>query len=149
MRDHPARMRSGHTAPQITTHVLKLNVRVRALERARARPSRPRAAAARGTPGPCPCGPGARARAGRIKREFICGEYSIADIATWPWLLPYKAFGESLDEFTHLQRWHKNIKERTGASKGVNVRKDLRRTNPPSAQEREILFGQSSRSLKK
>lgn len=83
------------------------------------------------------------------EREFICGEYSIADIATWPWLLPYKAFGESLDEFTHLQRWHKNIKKRTGASKGVNVRKDLRRTSPPSARERKILFGQSSRSLKK
>ena len=83
------------------------------------------------------------------EREFICGEYSIADIATWPWLLPYKAFGESLDEFTHLQRRHKNIKKRTGASKGVNVRKDLRRTSPPSARERKILFGQSSRSLKK
>ena len=63
-------MRSGHTAPQITTHVLKLNVRVRALERARARPSRPRAAA-RGTPGPCPCGPGAPARARRENKTRI------------------------------------------------------------------------------
>lgn len=87
---------------------------------------------------------------GRLaKHEFICGTYSIADIATWPWLLPYKAFGESLKGFPHLKRWHKNIKQRLGASKGVNVRKELRRAAAPSAEERSILFGQTSYSINK
>jgi GSH-dependent disulfide-bond oxidoreductase len=80
-------------------------------------------------------------------RDYICEEYSIADIATWPWLLPYKAFGESLEELPNLNRWHQNIKLRDAASKGVNVRTDLRRTEPPSAEERSILFGQTSESI--
>ena len=38
-------------------------------------------------------------------REFLAGAYSIADIACYPWVVPYKAQGQDLNDFPHLKRW--------------------------------------------
>lgn len=45
-------------------------------------------------------------------REFIAGEYSIADIACFPWIVPHRAQGQNLDDFPHLQRWFERITAR-------------------------------------
>ena len=76
-------------------------------------------------------------------REFLAGDYSIADMATWPWLLPYKMFGQSLDAFPNVVRWHGSMKARPAARRGVDVGKEWRRTEPPGEDERRILFGQT------
>ena len=38
-------------------------------------------------------------------RPFIAGDYSIADIACYPWIVPHKSHGQNLDDFPHLRRW--------------------------------------------
>lgn len=38
-------------------------------------------------------------------REFIAGSYSIADIACYPWIVPYERQGQKIEEFPHLARW--------------------------------------------
>ena len=76
-------------------------------------------------------------------REFLAGGYSIADMATWPWLLPYKMFGQSLDAYPNVVRWHGAMKGRPAARRGVDVGKEWRRTEPPSEEERRILFSQT------
>ena len=45
-------------------------------------------------------------------REFVAGEYSIADMAAYPWVVPHEAQGQNLADFPHLQRWFETIKSR-------------------------------------
>ena len=45
-------------------------------------------------------------------REFVAGEYSIADMASYPWIVPWKRQGQNLDDFPHLRRWFEAIRHR-------------------------------------
>ena len=55
-------------------------------------------------------------------REFILGDYSIADMASWPWVLIAKPLGQSLDEFPNVARWRDAIKERPAVQTGGRPR---------------------------
>jgi GST-like protein len=79
-------------------------------------------------------------------RDFIVDEYSIADMASWPWVLIAKRLGQSLDEFPRVARWREAIKQRPAVQKGVDLGKELRRSAPPSDEERRILFNQTAAS---
>lgn len=80
-------------------------------------------------------------------RPFILGDhYSIADMISWPWVLIAKPLGQRLDAFPNVTRWRKTIKDRPAVQKGVDLGKELRRSAPPSDEERKILFGQTSES---
>jgi GSH-dependent disulfide-bond oxidoreductase len=46
------------------------------------------------------------------EREFVAGEYSIADIAIYPWIVPYERQGQNLENFPNIQRWFEAIKAR-------------------------------------
>ena len=45
-------------------------------------------------------------------RRFIAGEYSIADMTTYPWIVPYERQGQKLEDFPHLKRWFETIAAR-------------------------------------
>ncbi|MCP3476772.1 glutathione binding-like protein [Bradyrhizobium sp. CCGUVB1N3] len=45
-------------------------------------------------------------------REFLVGDYSIADIASYPWVIPHERQGQNLDDFPHLKRWFAAIQAR-------------------------------------
>lgn len=80
-------------------------------------------------------------------RAFILGdEYSIADMISWPWVLIAKAMGQPLDEFPNVVRWRAAVKERPAVQKGVDLGKDLRRSAPPSEEERKNLFNRTASS---
>ncbi len=53
--------------------------------------------------------------------EFIAGDYTIADIACWPWVSRYEWQGINLDEFPHVMRWYKTIAQRPAVVKGYQV----------------------------
>lgn len=53
--------------------------------------------------------------------EYIAGDYSIADIAHWPWLSGYEYSGMTIDEFHHLQRWIKLVGARAAVQAGRDV----------------------------
>lgn len=55
------------------------------------------------------------------KKEYICGEYSIADIATYPWVAAYEFLGVTLDDHPHLKRWVETMKQRPAVQKGMAV----------------------------
>lgn len=72
---------------------------------------------------------------------FIAGKnYTIADIAIWPWLRNWKNQGQNLDDFPHVKRWFEAIGERPAVQRGVTVLADLRK---PAFDDKakEILFG--------
>jgi GST-like protein len=79
-------------------------------------------------------------------REFILGEYSVADMAAWPWVLGAKRMGQALEEFPNVSRWRSTVKDRPAVQAGVDLGKELRRTHGPTAEERRILFNQRART---
>ncbi|HEX7820448.1 MAG TPA: glutathione binding-like protein [Sphingobium sp.] len=55
-------------------------------------------------------------------RTFLAGdEYSIADIATYPWVVPYARHGQLLEDFPHLKRWFEAIKARPATERAFAV----------------------------
>jgi GST-like protein len=53
--------------------------------------------------------------------EFLCGDYSIADIATYPWVAIYEFQGLSLDEHPNLKRWFETLQQRPAVQRGMQV----------------------------
>jgi GST-like protein len=53
--------------------------------------------------------------------KFICGDYSIADIATYPWVAIYKFQGLTLDNHPNLKRWVEMLQERPAVQRGMAV----------------------------
>jgi GSH-dependent disulfide-bond oxidoreductase len=73
---------------------------------------------------------------------YLAGEaYTIADIATFPWLRYWDKQGQDMAAHPHLKRWFDAIAERPAVIRGLQVLADRSRTKPITAQEREILFG--------
>ena len=80
-------------------------------------------------------------------RDFILDDYTIADIASWPWVLIAKPLGQPLDDFPNVARWRETIKQRPAVQRGVDLGKELRRSAPPTEDERRVLFNQTARDL--
>lgn len=80
-------------------------------------------------------------------RAYLAGEYSIADIACFPWVRPYKNQGQDLAEFPALEAWFTRVLERPAVAKAVRLGEDIRKQYN-LAQDKEaqkILFGQRAR----
>ena len=82
-------------------------------------------------------------------REYILGEYSIADIISFPWVLIAKPLGASLDSFPNVQAWRSRIKERPAVRRGVDLMKDRQNRGEHNAQNNSLLFNQSAAHFKK
>jgi GST-like protein len=78
-------------------------------------------------------------------REFIAGDYSIADIAAWPWIVSHENQGQSFADFPHVRRWFEAIEGRPAVRRGVAVGKDLR-SGPMDDAAKKVLFGQRARA---
>jgi GSH-dependent disulfide-bond oxidoreductase len=81
--------------------------------------------------------------------EYMAGAYSIADMATYPWIVPYERQGQNLDDFPHIKRWFTAIKARPAVERAYAKAKEI---NPNAggirtAEERAILFGQTAASV--
>lgn len=79
-------------------------------------------------------------------RDYLAGDYSIADMAAWPWLVPAKRFEQSFDAYPNVRRWRETIKARPAVQRGMDVGKEHRRTSAPTEEERKVMFGQTGRT---
>jgi GSH-dependent disulfide-bond oxidoreductase len=75
--------------------------------------------------------------------EFLaCDEYTIADMATMPWLRAPERQGVDIEEYPHLKRWRDKIAARPAVKRAVEVLADRRRPTPSFTKEQaEVLFG--------
>jgi GST-like protein len=80
-------------------------------------------------------------------REFLAEEYSIADIASFPWVIPYRRLGNDLDKFKNLRRWFDAIKERAAVQAGVNLGKAWKTGVQKSDEVHAIMFNQNSETI--
>ncbi|WP_417482048.1 glutathione S-transferase family protein [Maricaulis sp.] len=81
-------------------------------------------------------------------RDYIAGEYSIADMAIWPWILP-EGQGQNLADFPKLSAWHARVGTRPAVKTGRALATDMRRGLDEDSEEgkkaRDLLFGQKAR----
>jgi GST-like protein len=82
-------------------------------------------------------------------RDYLAGDYSIADIASFPWTRSYKNQGQDLEEFPNMKRWFEAISARPAVIRGLEVGKAERERQANLAEDKEaqkILFGQRARA---
>ncbi len=81
-------------------------------------------------------------------RPFVAGEYSIADIACYPWIVPHERQGQNLDDFPHLARWFDEIAERPAVKRAYAIAAKVSQGPVVTDASRSILFGQSAKTVK-
>ena|SRR5271168_1757869 len=79
-------------------------------------------------------------------RPFLAGEYSIADMASFPWILPYERQGQKLEDFPKLKTWFETIRNRPAVTRGLDAGKD-RRAQTMSEEAKKVLFGQTAANV--
>jgi GST-like protein len=79
-------------------------------------------------------------------REFVAGEYSIADMAIAPWAKLWERQGQNIDEFPHAKRWLETVLARPAVQRGIAVSSEDRgKTDLTDPAVQAILFGQRAR----
>ncbi len=81
-------------------------------------------------------------------REYIAGEYSIADMASYPWVVPYERQGQKLEDFPHLAKWFHRIAARPATVKAYELAKAINVTPSVNEDSRKILFGQDAKTVR-
>ena len=81
-------------------------------------------------------------------RPFVAGNYSIADMACYPWIVPYERQGQNLDDFPHLKRWFDNIATRPAVVRAYAKGKEINAQPTVNPEAAKILFGQSAASVR-
>ncbi|MCH9827214.1 MAG: glutathione S-transferase N-terminal domain-containing protein [Gammaproteobacteria bacterium] len=77
--------------------------------------------------------------------EFVAGDYSIADMAAYPWIVPHEKQGQSLDDFSNLKRWFHQIAERPATHRAYAVAESINTQPTVDEQSRNVLFGQGQK----
>jgi GSH-dependent disulfide-bond oxidoreductase len=82
-------------------------------------------------------------------RSFVAGDYSIADMAIYPWIVPHERQGQKIGDFPQVKRWLESIQARPAVIRAYDKAKAV---NPNlggirTAEERAILFGQTAASV--
>jgi GST-like protein len=76
-------------------------------------------------------------------RDFICHEYSIADIACFPWVRINKLCGQDIADFPNVGRWYGTIRNRPAVDRGLSILKERYVEIATSESARENLFGKA------
>ncbi len=77
-------------------------------------------------------------------REFIAGGYSIADMACYPWIVPYERQQQDLNDFPHLQRWFNAMGARPAVVRAYALAKEINPAPTVTPEAAKILFGQTA-----
>ena len=80
-------------------------------------------------------------------KDYLCGEYSIADMASWPWVVIHERLRQSLNEFPRVSAWDERMKARPAVAVGKDLGKELRRPLEKDDEARKMLFGQTAASV--
>ena len=82
-------------------------------------------------------------------REFIAGsEYSIADMASYPWVVLYEWQSQKLEDTPHVAAWFERIKQRPATERAYARAKEVSTAPVVDEESRKVLFGQSSATVR-
>lgn len=80
-------------------------------------------------------------------REFVAGDYSIADIAAYPWIVPHENQGQNLDDFPNLKRWFETIQARPATIRAYEKAEAFKNQALDIEKSRTLLFNQSATTV--
>jgi GST-like protein len=80
------------------------------------------------------------------QREFIAGTYSVADIASYPWIVPHARQGIKLEEFPDLKRWFDTVGARPAVKRAYELAMQINTAPTVTDAARSVLFGQGRRA---
>jgi len=80
-------------------------------------------------------------------REFIADDYSIADIASYPWVFKHPYLKLELEDFPNLKRWYQTIEQRPAVARAYEIGANINTTPTITEESKKILLGQSDRSV--
>jgi GSH-dependent disulfide-bond oxidoreductase len=75
---------------------------------------------------------------------YIAGEYSIADMACYPWIVPYERQQQKLEDFPHLKRWFEAMAERPAVLRAYAKGQAVSTSTTMSEEAKKVLFGQTA-----
>ena len=81
-------------------------------------------------------------------RDFIVGDYSIADMACYPWINSHERQKQDLNDFPHLKAWYERIQARPATQRAYEMGESLGRKPNFTAEEKAKLFGQDKDTVK-
>lgn len=81
-------------------------------------------------------------------RDFMTGPYSIADMASYPWIVPHEAQGQNLADFPHLKRWFEALRERPAVKRAYAIADQFKAPATMSDEAKKVLFGQTAAVVK-
>ena len=79
-------------------------------------------------------------------REFIAGDYSIADMAIYPWVFKHPYLQLQLDAFPNLARWYQKIEQRPAVARAYEIGASINTTPTVTEESKKILLGQSQQA---
>jgi len=79
--------------------------------------------------------------------EFIAGDYSIADMASYPWIFKHPYLQLELEKFPNLNRWFETIEQRPAVARAYEIGASINTTPTITEESKKILLGQSDRSF--
>lgn len=82
-------------------------------------------------------------------KPYIAGNYSIADIACYPWIVAHEKQQQNLDDFPHLKRWFKEIEARSAVKRAYDLAAKINPQTGMSDQAKKVLFGQNAKTIKR
>jgi GSH-dependent disulfide-bond oxidoreductase len=82
-------------------------------------------------------------------REYIAQEYSIADMACYPWIVPYERQRQKLEDFPNLKRWFQSIRERPAVVRAYEKGKQVNTQPTVDDEARKFLFGQNAATVRR
>ena len=81
-------------------------------------------------------------------RDYICGDYSIADMACYPWIVPHERQRQNLRDFPHLAAWFERIHHRPATQRAYDLAKSINVQPTVDEQAKKLLFGQDASTVK-
>ncbi len=77
-------------------------------------------------------------------RGYVAGDYSIADMAIYPWIVPHERQLQDLDDFPHLKRWFEEVQSRPAVEAAYALAKEINGNPTMTEEAKAVLFGQKA-----
>ena len=79
---------------------------------------------------------------------FICGDYSIADMAIYPWIVPHEKQRQNLAEFPALKVWFERVQQRPATERAYALARSINTAPNVNESSRDLLFNQDAKTVK-
>ena len=81
-------------------------------------------------------------------RDHIAGDYSIADMACYPWIVPHERQGQTLEDFPHLAAWFARIAQRPATERAYARAAEFNSAPAMNEAAKRVLFGQDAKTVR-